>query len=114
PEGPYTAEAKVKDPAGNEGTAKDEGSVDTTAPQITVDAPDNTGDTTPTITGTTDAPAGSEVTVTVTDKDGNTQVVTTTVKPDGTYEVEVPNELPEGPYTAEAKVKDPAGNEGTA
>ncbi|WP_249025287.1 VCBS domain-containing protein, partial [Neisseria canis] len=114
PEGPYTAEAKVKDPAGNEGTAKDEGSVDTTAPQITVDAPDNTSDTTPTITGTTDAPAGSEVTVTVTDKDGNTQVVTTTVKPDGTYEVEVPNELPEGPYTAEAKVKDPAGNEGTA
>ncbi|WP_197272130.1 Ig-like domain-containing protein [Neisseria sp. 83E34] len=114
PEGPYTAEAKVKDPAGNEATATDPGSIDTTAPQITVDAPDNTSDTTPTITGTTDAPEGSVVTVTVADKDGNTQVVTTTVKPDGTYSVDVPKELPEGPYTAEAKVKDPAGNEATA
>ncbi|OSI09689.1 hypothetical protein BWD09_13775, partial [Neisseria dentiae] len=62
PDGSYTAEASVKDPAGNEAAAKDDGSVDTAAPSITVDVPDVTNDTTPTITGTTDAPAGSVVT----------------------------------------------------
>ncbi|MDO4640759.1 MAG: Ig-like domain-containing protein [Neisseria sp.] len=114
PEGTYKADASVKDPAGNEGKASDPGSIDTTAPKITVDAPDNTNDTTPTITGTTDAPKDSVVTVTVTDKNGETQVVTTTVKEGGTYSVDVPNALPEGPYTAGVSVKDPAGNEGKA
>ena len=114
PEGPYEVDASVKDPAGNEGTANDKGEIDTTAPVITVDAPDNSSDTTPTITGTTDAPAGSVVTIVVTDKDGATQTVTTTVKADGTYTVDVPNALPEGPYQADASVKDPAGNEGKA
>ena len=46
--------ASVTDPAGNTGTATDDGSVDTTAPIVTVNA-DNTNDNTPTITGTTDA-----------------------------------------------------------
>ncbi|MBF0805163.1 MULTISPECIES: Ig-like domain-containing protein, partial [unclassified Neisseria] len=55
PDGGYTAEASVKDPAGNEGRAKDNGSVDTTAPMISVDAPDNSSDNTPTISGKTDA-----------------------------------------------------------
>ncbi len=54
-------------------------------PLITVDAPDNTPDTTPTITGTTDAPAGSTVTLVIKGKDGVTQTVTTPVQPDGTY-----------------------------
>ncbi|MDO5639700.1 MAG: Ig-like domain-containing protein, partial [Neisseria sp.] len=114
PEGDYTVDASVKDPAGNEGTASDDGSIDTTAPVITVDAPDNSSDTTPTITGTTDAPEGSVVTIVVTDSEGNTQTVTTTVKDDGTYSVDVPEALPEGDYTVDASVKDPAGNEGTA
>ncbi|WP_143824382.1 Ig-like domain-containing protein, partial [Neisseria dentiae] len=114
PDGSYTAEASVKDPAGNEAVAKDDGSVDTAAPSITVDVPDVTNDTTPTITGTTDAPAGSVVTVVITDGEGNTQTVTTTVNGDGTYSVEVPNALPEGPVTVEATVKDPSGNEGKA
>ncbi|MEJ3959405.1 tandem-95 repeat protein [Brachymonas sp. G13] len=114
PEGGYTATATVKDPAGNTGMATDPGSVDTTAPAITVDAPDNTTDTTPTITGTTDAPVGSTVTVVVKDSAGGTQTVTTTVQPDGTYSVDVPKALPEGGYTATATVKDPAGNTGMA
>ncbi|WP_159068460.1 hypothetical protein, partial [Neisseria weaveri] len=96
PEGPYTVEAKVSDPAGNEGKGSDKGSVDTTGPAITVDAPDNSKDTTPTITGKTDAPEGSVVTVVVTDKNGATQTVTAKVK-GGKYSVDVPNELPEGP-----------------
>ncbi|MBF0805082.1 MULTISPECIES: Ig-like domain-containing protein, partial [unclassified Neisseria] len=112
PDGGYTAEASVKDPAGNEGKAKDNGSVDTTAPMISVDAPDNSSDNTPTISGKTDAPAGSVVTVVVTGSDGQSQTVTTTVKADGSYSVDVPKALPDGGYTAEASVKDPAGNEG--
>ena len=113
-DGSYTAQASVSDLAGNSATATDPGSVDTTAPRITVDAPDNTNDTTPTITGTTDAPAGSVVTIVVTDKDGNPQTINTTVNPDGSYSVEVPNDLPQGPYTVEVSVTDPAGNTGTA
>ncbi|OSI13581.1 adhesin, partial [Neisseria dentiae] len=110
----YTAEASVKDPAGNEAAAKDDGSVDTAA-AITVDAPALTNDNTPTITGTTtDVEEGQVVTVVVTDSQGNTQTVTTTVKADGSYSVDVPNALPDGSYTAEASVKDPAGNEAAA
>ncbi|MBU5694010.1 Ig-like domain-containing protein, partial [Vibrio cholerae] len=82
-EGDYQVTASVTDLAGNTGTATDNGSVDVTAPVITVDAPDNTNDTTPTITGTTDAPAGSTVTLVVTDADGNEQTLTATVQPDG-------------------------------
>ncbi|WP_312267350.1 VCBS domain-containing protein, partial [Neisseria sp.] len=78
------------------------------------DAPDNSSDNTPTITGTTDAPAGSQVTVTVTDSEGNTQVITTTVNDDGSYSVDVPNPLPDGDYGVTATVTDPAGNESSA
>ena len=113
-EGRYTAEAAVKDPAGNEGRASDNGSVDITAPVISVDIPEVSRDTTPTISGKTDVPAGTVVTITVTGKDGHPQVVTTTVKDDGSFEVDVPEALPEGPVSVEAVVKDPAGNEGKA
>ncbi|ATD65705.1 Ig-like domain-containing protein [Neisseria weixii] len=50
PEGPVKVTAEVEDPAGNKGTATDEGTIDTTAPAITVDAPDNSNDNTPTLT----------------------------------------------------------------
>ncbi|HBK7259680.1 TPA: Ig-like domain-containing protein, partial [Vibrio cholerae] len=113
-EGSYTVTATVNDPAGNTGTASDKGSVDVTAPVITVDAPDSTNDTTPTITGTTDAPAGSTVTLVVTDADGNEQTLTATVQPDGSYSVDVTTPLAEGSYTVTATVTDPAGNTGTA
>ncbi|EON88731.1 Ig-like domain-containing protein, partial [Plesiomonas shigelloides] len=56
-EGGYQADASVSDPAGNKAQASDSGNVDVIAPKITVNAPDNTNDTTPTITGKTDAPA---------------------------------------------------------
>ncbi|EMB2711448.1 hypothetical protein U8Z88_001994, partial [Vibrio cholerae] len=80
-EGSYQVTASVTDPAGNTGSATDNGSVDVTAPVITVDAPDNTNDATPTITGTSDAPAGSTVTLVVTDANGNQQTLTATVQP---------------------------------
>ncbi len=113
-EGSYQVTASVTDPAGNTGTATDDGSIDVTAPVITVDAPDNTNDTTPTITGTTDAPAGSTVTLVVTDADGNEQTLTATVQPDGSYSVDVTTPLAEGNYKVDASVTDTAGNNGTA
>ncbi|RWR47981.1 BapA prefix-like domain-containing protein, partial [Sinirhodobacter ferrireducens] len=87
---------------------------DTTPPEITVEAPALKNDATPTITGTTDAPAGSTVTLVVTGSDGSSQTLTATVQPDGSYTVDVPAALAEGEYTVTASVKDPAGNTGTA
>ncbi|MGN5063974.1 retention module-containing protein [Aeromonas sp. 6P] len=83
-------------------------------PSITVNAPDNTNDTTPTITGTTDAPAGSTVTLVVTDANGNQQTLTAIVQPGGSYSVDVTTPLAEGSYKVDASVTDPAGNTGTA
>ena len=119
PDGRYSVEAVVSDKAGNRAEARDDNNgkgnvIDTTAPVITVDAPDNTSDNTPLISGTTDAPAGSIVSITVTDSRGSVQTVSASVGADGRYSVEVPKALAEGRYTAEAAVKDPAGNEGRA
>jgi len=88
--------------------------IDLVPPVITVSAPDNTNDTTPTITGTTDAAAGSTVTLLVTDANGNQQTLITTVNPDGTFSVDVTTPLVDGSYTVTASVTDPAGNTGTA
>ncbi|MEJ6018158.1 retention module-containing protein [Aeromonas caviae] len=113
-EGGYQVTASVTDPAGNTGTATDDGSVDTTAPIVTVNAPDNTNDNTPTITGTTDAAPGSTVTLTVTYANGNQQTLTATVQPDGSYSADVVTPLPDGGYDVTASVTDPAGNRGTS
>ncbi|MFC5837374.1 retention module-containing protein, partial [Aeromonas bestiarum] len=88
--------------------------IDLVPPVITVSAPDNTNDTTPTLTGTTDAPAGSTVTLLVTDANGNQQTLTTTVNPDGSFSVDVTTPLADGSYTVTANVTDPAGNIATA
>ncbi|MDX7923448.1 retention module-containing protein, partial [Aeromonas media] len=114
PDGGYDVTASVTDPAGNTGTSTDDGSVDTTAPSVTVTAPDNTSDSTPTITGTTNAAPGSTVTLVVTDVNGNQQTLTATVQPDGTYSSNVVTLLPDGGYEVTASVTDPAGNTGTA
>ncbi|WP_421328778.1 retention module-containing protein, partial [Aeromonas veronii] len=113
-EGSYTVTATVTDPAGNTGSATDSGSVDVTAPAITVDAPDNTNDTTPTITGTSNAVPGSTVTLVVTDANGTQQTLTAIVQPSGSYSVDVTTPLAEGRYKVDASVTDPAGNTGTA
>ncbi|QWL56993.1 retention module-containing protein [Aeromonas jandaei] len=88
--------------------------IDLVPPAITVSAPDNTNDTTPTLTGTTDAPAGSIVTLLVTDANGNQQTLTAIVNPNGTFTVDVVTPLAEGSYTVTASVTDPAGNTSTA
>ncbi|MCF7719048.1 retention module-containing protein, partial [Aeromonas jandaei] len=88
--------------------------IDLVPPVITVSAPDNTNDNTPTLTGTTDAPAGSIVTLLVTDANGNQQTLTAIVNPNGTFTVDVVTPLAEGSYNVTASVTDPAGNTGNA
>ncbi|AYK19286.1 retention module-containing protein [Aeromonas veronii] len=96
------------------GAAGEDEVFDLTPPTISVVAPDNTNDTTPTLTGTTDAPAGSTVTLLVTDANGNQQTLTAIVTPTGTFTVDVVTPLAEGSYTVTATVTDPAGNTGSA
>ncbi|MGL5294985.1 MAG: Ig-like domain-containing protein, partial [Aeromonas sp.] len=110
PEGSFNVDASVSDPAGNTSDATGSGNVDTTAPTITVVVPEDTNDTTPTISGQTDAAPGSTITIVVTDSAGNKHDLTTTVKPDGSYSAEVTTPLPEGSFNVDASVSDLAGN----
>ncbi|WP_159119387.1 retention module-containing protein, partial [Alteromonas sp. KUL150] len=112
-EGEFTVNASVTDEAGNTATADTTGEIDTTAPTITINLPDSDNDTTPTLSGTTDATPGSTVTLTITDSAGVTQTVTAIVQADGTYSVDVPAELAEGEFTVNASVTDEAGNTAT-
>ncbi|TXY30050.1 RTX toxin, partial [Vibrio mimicus] len=81
---------------------------------ISLEAPDVKGDSTPTITGSTDANVGSTVTITITDVNGVEQIIVTTVQPGGIFFADVITPLPEGPYTATATVTDAIGNTATA
>ncbi|MCH4244593.1 Ig-like domain-containing protein, partial [Acinetobacter gerneri] len=115
PEGEFTVTGVVTDPAGNPSEpALDTGTVDTVPPTLTITVPELGNDNTPTISGTSDAPEGSEVVITITDKDGNTQTVTTKVDGEGNYKVDVPEALPEGEFTVTGVVTDPAGNSTTS
>jgi len=67
-----------------------------------------TKDPTPTIAGTTTAPAGRTLTVTI-----DSQTLSTTVRADGTWEVTAAPVLA-GTYAVVAKVRDAAGNAGSA
>ncbi|MBB1330528.1 retention module-containing protein, partial [Pseudoalteromonas sp. SR43-7] len=114
-EGDFSVNAIVSDEAGNQSEASAQGTIDNTAPNITIDALADSNDTTPTISGTaTGEPEGTVVTIIVTDEAGNPQTITTEVQADGTFSVDVPNELSEGEFTVEVSVTDTAGNETTA
>ncbi len=113
-EGNYSVVARGTDAAGNSANANDSGVIDTTAPTITVDAPAITNDTTPTITGATDLPAGATVSLTVTGANGAAQTFTATVLPGGTFSVDVPSALVEGAFTVVATATDAAGNSANA
>ncbi|MFC3140911.1 retention module-containing protein, partial [Shewanella submarina] len=80
---------------------------------LTFDTPPVTGDTTPVITGSSNAAPGSIITLVITDSEGNQQTVTTVVGPDGNFAVEVPAPLPEGPYIVDGTVTDPDNNTGS-
>ncbi|MDP4482426.1 Ig-like domain-containing protein, partial [Pseudoalteromonas elyakovii] len=109
PDGSYTVQASITDDAGNTGGATQTGNLDTLAPTLTLDTVGATNNSTPTISGTSNAPAGTVITINVTDAD-NTETFTATVQADGSWSADVPNALTDGPLTIEASVSDSAGN----
>src|SRR5690606_4547146 len=79
-DGPLTVDAEGTDNNGNPVTDADMGDLDVVPGALTVDLGDTADPTQVPITGTsTDVPAGSTVTITVTDQNGNEVPVTATV-----------------------------------
>lgn len=109
-EGEYEIEVTVTDENGNSSTATATTVLDTTPPIVNIDPQTDTNDTTPTISGNTDLPAGSEVAITVTDSQGNTQTVTAIVDENGNFSADVEEALAEGNYEVSVEATDAAGN----
>ncbi|MEH6393594.1 beta strand repeat-containing protein [Pseudoalteromonas sp.] len=108
-EGDFTVTASVTE-GGLTSEASRTGVIDTTMPDITINAIADSNDTTPTISGTASAPQGSIVTVVFNDALGNAHTVTTQMTPSGTWSVPASDALAEGEYTVTASVSDQAGN----
>ncbi|MFK3863403.1 Ig-like domain-containing protein, partial [Pseudoalteromonas rhizosphaerae] len=113
-EGDFSVIATVEDGVGNQGTASVNGIIDTTMPDISINPPADSNDTTPTISGTASAPQGSIVTLVFNDAAGNSHTVTTQMTPSGTWSVPALDALAEGTYTVTASVSDQAGNPASA
>jgi hypothetical protein len=109
-QGPHTVVASVTDGSQNIGTATQVLTVDVTAPVVTIDGggTNATNDRTPTITGTTDGPTDTPVTVTV-----GGQTLTTAVGASGTWSVDAAT-LTEAAHHVVASVDDAAQNTGAA
>ena len=84
-----------------------------TPPAIEITAPPLSNDDTPTLTGSTDAPPGSVVTIVVTDSTGNRQTITVPVGEDGRFSAEVPQPLADGAYSVTGVVTTPGGSRGS-
>jgi hypothetical protein len=109
-EGDHQVVATISDASQNTTVVDQDLTVDVTAPQVSIDGGPAiwTKDTTPTITGTTDEPAGASVRVTV-----GAQTLTTISAVGGHWGVTA-TQLNETAYSVVAKVDDAAGNTGTA
>lgn len=111
PEGEYSVTASITDAAGLTSNATATGEVDTIAPIVNVDAIGTINIATPTITGSSDEPAGTVISVTVTDS-SQAYSYTTQVQADGSWTVDVPDSLADGAISVVASVTDLAGNTG--
>ena len=109
-EGERQVDASVTDPAGNTSTATEQLTVDTVAPAVSITGGANalTNSAIPTIAGTTDAPLGAIVTVTVAD-----QTLTGAVLLDGSWSVTAAH-LGNGAHVVIMTVSDAAGNQASA
>ncbi|WP_352284794.1 Ig-like domain-containing protein, partial [Pseudoalteromonas sp. Q18-MNA-CIBAN-0097] len=79
-----------------------------TAPSVSVDAPVLTNDTTPTVTGTSDAP-NSTITVTFTDAANAIQSIDVQTDVNGNWSATPTGTLAEGNYSVSASITDAAG-----
>ena len=102
-DGNISVTATVTDAAGNSAQANSAFILNSSAPSIAIDAINDTNDTTPTISGTSDAPDGTLITVIIEDSDNNSQSVTATVQ-NGVWSVEPTQALSEGSFTVSASV----------
>lgn len=84
--------------------------IDTVPPTLSIDALSASDSDTPVITGETDLPPGSEITMVVTDAGGNVQTVVGIVAEDGRFSLIADTPLAEGDYTVEVSATDTAGN----
>jgi Ice-binding-like/Bacterial Ig-like domain len=105
-DGTHTVTAVVTDPAGNQTTASQAVTVDTTAPAVVIagGASALTDDATPAITGTAQVAPGTPVTVNLAD-----QTLTGFVQLGGTWSVTAAH-LADGPHRIIMSVSDEAGN----
>lgn len=110
PNGTYFVLVTVTDEAGNDGDANQSLTITAIPPTVafTNGSVAATNDTTPLISGTTDAPVGSLVVVEV-----NAQILNATVQPGGSWNVTAAAMAP-GDATVTASITDPDGNVGTA
>lgn len=109
--GPHSVTASITDASQNVGTATQTLTVDVTAPVLSIDGGANraTNDTTPEISGATDAPPGAVVTVTV-----GGQTLTSAAVGEGGAWVVTAAALAEDAHNVVASVSDDAGNTANA
>ncbi|EGI73920.1 hypothetical protein PH505_am00990 [Pseudoalteromonas distincta] len=113
PDGNYDVEVSITDDAGNQGVDTGSSFIDTQAPSITINALGTINDSTPTISGTSNEPENTSITVTVTDGD-STETYTTVVGAGGAWTVDITDALTDGEVAVSASVTDAAGNESVA
>ena len=109
-DGPHRVVMSVSDAAGNRARFTQTLTVDTVSPGVAIagGATATTSDLDPTIVGTSDAAAGTTVTVTIAG-----QTMTTLLQANGTWNA-TPATVGEGTWTVVATAPDPAGNVGSA
>lgn len=111
PDGNYSINASIKDSAGNTGGALQVvGNIDTTEPGLTLNHLGATNDNTPIISGQSNEPAGSIITIKITDEAMNSEIFNAMVQSDGSWSAESPNALNDGELTIEVTSTDKAGN----
>jgi hypothetical protein len=111
--GTYTVTVNVSDVAGNIGSASQTLTVDTTLPILTINGAyiTETADSTPTISGTSDA-IGSPITIAIDAGTSDAQSLRVTVRSNGTWSVTA-GALTEGTHTIEAAVTNALGHAST-
>ena len=119
-EGTHSFQLKAQDAAGNESLATHSWRIDTAAPAVTLETPQNnttTNDTTPSFAGIAGTAAGDASSITLKIYVGGTPtgtpVQTLTAVPTGSnWSVDASSALSDGTYTAQAEQADSAGNVG--
>ncbi|MCQ8877401.1 retention module-containing protein [Pseudoalteromonas shioyasakiensis] len=111
-EGSYSVTATVEEDSGLVNTATFSGTIDITAPSLTVNDLGVIADSTPVISGTSSEPVGSEVSVSVTDDNGANYNYSATVAAGGLWQVEVTDLLANGEFSVAVTAEDTAGNIG--